>query len=121
MLVFNGNIPTPVMAGRVLQGTESGAFGVLPLIPIAIAGGISALLGGGTLWVMHERSARQSDYLECVQQHEEEYNMSPAEAAAVCSGKVGGFRFGLNKDTLLMGGLLVSAAMLSYILGKAMK
>lgn len=98
MLVPEGN------ASAILQSAGFGGELGIPLIPILIGGG-AFILGGGTLWHLHERHTEKGAYLDCVEKYTSEpYNMSPDEAALVCTGEVKpkGFKFGFNAPTFIL-------------------
>lgn len=79
-------------------------FGVLPLIPILVGGG-ALILGGGTLWHLHERHTETEAYQDCLDKFTKDpYNMPPSEAALACTGEVKpkGFKFGFNAPTFLL-------------------
>jgi len=75
----------------------------IPLILI----GATTLLGGGTLWVLHEKHTEKELYFECIEENTAPKGaMSPQEAKIYCSPglKPKGFSFGLNVPTLLLVG-----------------
>lgn len=95
-----------IARGITDQDEGSGEFGAFPLIPVLI-GGAGFILGGGTLWHLHERHTEKSDYQRCLEKYTDPsgpHRMPPEEAARVCAGKVEakGFRFGLNAPTFLI-------------------
>ncbi len=103
MIVSRDRTPAIYRAGQVLQGNGELGF---PLIPVLIGAG-ATILGGGTLWHLHERHQEAEAYQDCLRKFTSEpYNMSPQEAGLVCSGQVKkGFQFGLNAPTfVLIGG-----------------
>lgn len=82
---------------------EIAGFG-LPFLPI-LAAGSALILGGGTLWHLHERHTEKTEYQECLEKYTNPpFNMSPEEAALVCKGvvKPKGFEFGLNAPTFIL-------------------
>lgn len=99
---------TPMQAANmVLAQTPADGFSGelgLPILPIIIGGG-AFLLGGGTLWHLHERHTEKTDYQKCLEKYTSEpHNMAPEEAALVCKGDVKpkGFKFGLNAPTFVL-------------------
>jgi hypothetical protein len=111
MLIL-GSAPVDGIADGILRQTPSegfsgelgGGFGVLPLIPILVGGG-ALILGGGTLWHLHERHTEKEAYQDCLSKFTRDpYNMPPAEAALACTGEVKpkGFKFGLNAPTFIV-------------------
>jgi len=108
MLIL-GSAPVNRIAGGILSQRPSEAFSgdlgnPFPLIPLLIGGG-ALVLGGGTLWHLHERHTEKEAYQDCLDKYTKDpYNMSPQEAALACTGEVKpkGFRFGLNAPTFIL-------------------
>ena len=76
------------------------------------------ILGGGTLWHLHERHTEKEDYQRCIDKFTAEpYNMPAMEAAMVCTGQVEreGFRFGFNAPSIAIVG---AAGFTLYLLAK---
>lgn len=111
--MFIGGAPFEQTANLVLaqqpaeavDGEMAGIAGFgFALLPVLIAGS-SLILGGGTLWHLHERHTEKTEYQECLEKYTAApFNMSPEEAALVCTGEVKpkGFQFGLNAPTFLL-------------------
>lgn len=80
-------------------------FAILPAIII----GATTLLGGGSLWILHEKHTEKEQYFKCIEENTAPAGiMSPEEAKIFCSPglKPKGFRLGLNTATfLLVGGI----------------
>lgn len=104
-MILTRSAPLPVAAHAVLgQEPADGQLGLFPIIPVLIGGG-AFLLGGGTLWHLHERHTEKEAYQKCVEKYTSPpHNMSPSEAALVCTGEVKpkGFKFGLNAPTFVL-------------------
>lgn len=106
-MLMDGSLSTRAAGNAVLQQngfSGNGELGVIPFIPILIAGS-GLILGGGSLWVLHEKHTEKEAYQECLNKMTvEPYNMPPMEAAQVCKGEPeeGGFKFGLNVGTLVL-------------------
>lgn len=95
----------PALNSAPLQTDGQLGFAFIPAILI----GAVSLLGGGTLWVLHEKHTEKELYFECIEENTAPTGaMSPEEAKIYCSPglKPKGFRFGLNVPTfLLVGGI----------------
>jgi len=96
----------PQEAGRILSQTPSQTNGELGIgVIAALLWGGSLILGGGSLWQLHEKREERSDYLKCVEEYTSApYNMPPSEAGMVCRGEEvkQGFDFGLNSKTFIV-------------------
>lgn len=108
MMIERSAVTLPQAAGAILSRLPSdGAQGNgqlgFPILTSLIIGG-ATLLGGGTLWQLHEKREERSDYLKCIETYTNApYSMPPQEAAMVCSGDVEtGFKFGLNAQTFIL-------------------
>jgi len=108
MIISRSAVTLPQAAGPILsQFPSDGAPGNgelgFPMLAALLVGG-ATLLGGGTLWQLHEKREERSDYLKCIQTYTSApYNMPPQEAAMVCGGEVeGGFKFGLNAQSFIL-------------------
>lgn len=93
-------------------------------IPIII--GASSLIGGGTLWVMHEKHTEKEMYYACVEKAIREMNMPPAEAKLLCSPELEPRKplvdLALSKGTIAgVGALIVGLWYVTRLLSTAMK
>lgn len=87
---------------------EAGGELGIAFLPAIIIGAVS-LLGGGTLWVLHEKHTEKEAYYKCIEENAAPTGvMSAEEAKLFCSPGLEpkGFEFGLNAPTfLLVGGI----------------
>jgi len=93
-------------------------------IPIII--GASSLIGGGTLWVMHEKHTEVEMYYECLEKAVTQMSMSPEEAKYHCSPKLEPRKplldLALSKGTIAgVGVLVVGLWYVTKLLSTAMK
>ena len=123
MVIFadvNRNLPARrsaprVLAHRVLSQDGDPIFSGAPSdgdlgwiwIPFAAAG---MLLGGGSLWHLHERQTEKSDRLKCIEKYTDPkgaWRLTPQKAADICSPLYEpkkAFQLGLNLPTLVLVG-----------------
>lgn len=90
-----------------LNNTLIDTEGQLGLWPLILVGAATTILGGGTLWVFHEKHTEKEMYFKCIEDNTAPKGiMSPEEAKIYCSPglKPKGFSFGLNAPTLLLVG-----------------
>lgn len=113
-----------VLAQSPPEGFSGDLGNPIPLIPIIIGGG-AFILGGGTLWHLHERHTEKEAYQSCLDKFTTSpYNMPAEEAARACKGEVKpkGFQFGLNAPTfLLIGGSAFGLWFMTQLMIKAAK
>lgn len=93
-------------------------------IPIII--GASSLIGGGTLWVMHEKHTEKELYYACVEKAIRERSMPPMEAKLLCSPGLEPRKplvdLALSKGTIAgVGALIVGLWYVTKLLSTAMK